>query len=974
MDAGAEAAGETVKFSGKNFLANSVAAFLTCGMMNPCHRGAPILCIFLAGLSPFLGQAQKNETPPAVAGGETADLTPMELIKAGRAAFEAQEFAKAEQHFDQLIADYGENAEVAALVDECRPLLAMCKVKAKAFDDAVTLIDASLQLPKLPDAAREELQFWRGICLLQTGEVTTAQEQFGEYYANERHDRTRRYEAFLLFGTGYIQLDDFEGASDFFSDQIPKLPPDQTEVAGRATVLLLHSLMEAGRLSDAVQLVRRTFSKLDDLTQAVSFQLLTLSLGARCLEEEKYYDAIVCLNRLWPRERLLQHQQAKLDAAKQRRELLRKEGAKREALVFQTDGIIARIERELEQFAKIESYDAALKLRLAQAFIGLERWREAGMILDDAVATLEPDPTVEQAGVTALECWQQTGDWERVIASADRYLSIYAEHRRGDHLPQILTARGEGLRSTEKYVEAEKEFGDVANDWPQHPLAPRAMLLAGICQLERGRSDIALTAFEALRRRFKKGPLHEDAMFWEGMALSLERKYDEARARLTLSLESYPNGRYAASGAFERARCLHNQMKHREAAAEFRAWLKKFPGDRQENEARLLLAESLMADGEMDAGIKMLRGIPREDAKLWEEAQFKVGEALRKLGRSEQARKFYELYIKENPRSRRLAEAAMWQAREVQKLGQPQAARDLVWATLEKHGDDPKAEGVEDLLDGMAKLYRGEAETRVLFLALEEKAAAAKKDNRRTLALRLSWAEGNALRASSPVRARTVHYNLASLVDPAIHHPRIIADTADALRAGNDSKRARELYLDLRKWQPRALERERAAFGLGMIAAAAGDKDKALEWFERCVAESLTGAAGNDAQLERGTLLRSMQRPKEAVEALTAVTTNRLATSQQKARALLALGYLAREAIDLPLAAKHFQRCYLSGAKWKDTAAEARLQHGLVLEKMNDQANAVRTYKELLAKNELASLPPAKEARERLAKLEGGGL
>lgn len=946
-------------------------------MSKPCPRDLLSLCVLLAGLTQVCSHAQmapkKKEaaTPPAKEQA-AADLTPAELVKAGRTAFDAHDFAKAEQHFDQLIADYGENAEVAALVDDCRPLLAMCKVKAKAFDDAVTLIEASLKLPKLPGAAREELQFWRGICLLQTGEVMTAQEQFGEYYANEKHDRTRRYEAFLLFGTGYIQLDDFEGAADFFSDQIHKLPPDQTEVAGRATVLLLHCLMEADRLNDAVQLVRRTFPKLDGLTQVVSFQLLTLSLGARCLEEEKYYDAITCLNRLWPRERLLQHQLEKLNAAKQRRELLKKEGAKREALVFQTDGIIARIERELEQFTKIESYDAALKLRLAQAFIGLERWREAGMILDDAVATLEPDKTVEQAAVTAVECWQQSGDWLRVIASADRYLAIYAEHRRGDHLPQILTAKGEGLRSGEKYVEAEHEFGEVANDWPQHPLAPRAMLMAGICQMERGRSDIALVAFEALRRRFRKGPLHEDAMFWEGMALSLERKYEDARARLALSLDAYPKGRYTAPAAFERARCLHNQMKHREAVPEFRAWLKKFAGDRQENEARLLLAESLMADGEMDAGLKLLREIPRDEPKLWEEAQFKEGEALRKLGRGEQAQEFYERYIKENPRSRRLPEAAMWQAREVQKLGQPEAARDLVWATLEKHGNDPAAEGVEDLLDGMAKLYRGEAETRELFLALEEKAAAARKADRRTLALRLAWAEGHALRKSSPIRAQSVHYNLAPLLDPAVHHPRILADVADALRAGKDFKRAQQILVDLRKWHPRALERERAAFGLGMIAADGGDKEKALEWFDRCVAESLTGAAGNDAQLERGALLRAMKKPKEAAEALTAVTTNRLANSQQKAWALLGLGYLALDAGDLKLAGRHFQRCYLSGAKWKDTAADAWLQHGLVLEKLNDQANALKTYREMLAKNDLAAQPPAAEARARLAILEGG--
>ena len=193
---------------------------------------------FLLGFAGIAFAQKQNPAPaPASAKEAPSDLTAPELLKEGRAAFDAQDFPRAEKHFEQLLADYGENPEVAPLADECRPMLAMCKVKAKAFDDAVALIEASLKQPKLPAAAREELQFWRGICLLQTGEIMPAQEQFGEYYANEKHDRTRRFEAFLLFGTGYIQLEDYGGAADFFSDQIPKLPPDQTEVAGRATVL-----------------------------------------------------------------------------------------------------------------------------------------------------------------------------------------------------------------------------------------------------------------------------------------------------------------------------------------------------------------------------------------------------------------------------------------------------------------------------------------------------------------------------------------------------------------------------------------------------------------------------------------------------------------------------------------------------------------------------------------------------------------
>ncbi len=915
---------------------------------------------------------KKEPTAPPVQEQQAADLTAPELLKEGRAAFDGQDFAKAEKHFDQLIADYGENAEVAALVDECRPMLAMCKVKAKAFEEAVVLIDASLKNAKLPTAAREELQFWRGICLLQTGEVMPAQEQFGEYYADEKHDRTRRFEAFLLFGTGYIQLKDYAGAADFFGDQIPKLPPDQAEVGGRATVLLLHSLIEAGRDDETLSLIRRTFPKLQSLTQIVSFQLLTLSLGAQLLADEKHYAAITCLNRLWPRERLLKHQQTQLDAWKQRRDLLKKEGAKREALVYQVEGIITRIERELETFTRIESYDAALKLRLAQAFMGLQRWREAGMILDEAVATLEPDKTVEQAAITAIDCWQQTGDNARVIAAADRYLDIYAEHRRGDHVPDALFAKGEGLRGEGRQLEAEKEFGDVANDWPLLPIAPRAMLMGGICQMERGQSDTALITFEALRKRFKKGPLHEDAMFWEGMALSLERRYDEALKRLAAHLEAYPKGRYTPAADFERARCHHNQTKHTEAAELFKEWLKQHGGDKQENEARLLLAESLMASGEMQAGLKMLAEIPREDSKLWEEAQFKQGEALRKLGDSEKVRAHYETFIKENPRSRRLAEAAMWQSRAVQKLGQPDAARELVWSTLEKVGDDPANEGVEDLLGGLTKLYRGPDELRQLTTELEERTATARKAGKKTLALRLTWAEANAVRPHSALQAQNLCCSLSDFLDPAVHHPRIIADCADAWREVKSIARAKQLYLDLRKWHPRAVEKERSSYGLGMISLAAGETDEALQWFDRCVAESITGASGNDAQLEKAALLRKAKKPQEAVVALEAVTTNRLATSAQKARALLALGYAAMDAGDDKRAAKHFERCYVSGAKWKDTAAEAWLQHGLVLEKLKERAAALTAYRALLEKKDLASLSPAKEARARIAALEGG--
>jgi tetratricopeptide (TPR) repeat protein len=314
----------------------------------------------------------------------------------------------------------------------------------------------------------------------------------------------------------------------------------------------------------------------------------------------------------------------------------------------------------------------------------------------------------------------------------------------------------------------------------------------------------------------------------------------------------------------------------------------------------------------------------------------------------------------------------MWQSRAVLKLGQPEAAKELLWATLEKTGDDPASEGVEDLLTGLPRIYRGPDELRHLTNELEKRASAARLANRKTLALRLTWAQAVAVGRESSGQAKNLCFGLADLIDPAHHHPRIIADCADAWLDVKGYARAKQFYTDLRRWHPRAIEKERASYGLAMIALAAGDDAGAMDWFDRCIAEAIAGTTGNEAQLGKADLLRKLKKPAEAAAAWQRVLGSRTATSGQKARALLALGYGALDSGDLKGAARHFERCYLSGAKYRETAAEARLQHGLVLEKLNDKAAALSVYRDLTARKDLSFLPPGLQARERLTALEGG--
>ena len=900
------------------------------------------------------------------------DLTASGLIKQGRAAFDAQDFEKSEKLLDQLVKDYGENPDVAPYVDEIRPLLAMCKVKRGVFDEAITLINQSLKNAKLPAPAREELAFWRGICLLRTNDTSGAQEQFGSYYANPAHDRTRRFEAFLLFGTGFIQLEDYTAAADFFADQIPKLPPDQKEVAGRARVLHLHSLIEAGRAADALTLVRNSFKELSGMTQIVSFQLLTLKLGADFLQDEQWYEAIACLNRLWPRDRLLEHQHARRTEWQTKRDLLKKEGAKREAVVFQIDGILTRISRELEQFEKIESYDAARQLRLAQAFMGLQRWREAGALLESAVTLLPPDKLLQDAAQTELASWQQIPRWDKVLDATTRYPERFKTPDDAPEIPQLRLARAEALHGLNRTAEAERAYGDVAENFPDHKLAARAFFMGGICQMELDRPEAAVVTFQELRARFPKHALRMDALYWEGMALTFQKQWAAAREVLATYLKKHPDGPNASDAVFERARCLHNQFQHEPAAGELADFLKEYPDHPRLAEATLLLGESLMASGEMKDGLNMLGKVPQSEDRLFEEAQFKIGEALRKLERPRDERDHFAAFVASRPRSLRLAEAVLYQGRAAAKAGDPEAARTLYWATLEKLGNDPANEGVEDLLLATRRLYPGGGGIVRLVEKLDALHREARAAGKKTMAVRALWARGHLLRESSPEQARVVFMQLGDLLDPAIHHPRLLADCADARREAGAPRTARDLYEALRKWHPRAIEKERSSYGLGMLSLTEGKKDEALMWFERCGNEAVGGTAAGDARIEQAILLRANGKTEDAIDLLEKVTSSRLSQHRQKARALLELGRSALARRDPISAAKHFERCYLSGAKFKEYAAPAWLEHGMVLESQQKPEAAVPVYQALLAKRDFAALPAAAQARERLKTITGG--
>jgi hypothetical protein len=95
-------------------------------------------------------------------------------------------------------------------------------------------------------------------------------------------------------------------AADYYAQTKTKLASTSR---GRATVLQLHALIEAGKDDEALKVVKEQFPRMGELLQLVTFQTLTFELGSRYLERNRPRDAIICLQRIWSADRLIEHQQ-----------------------------------------------------------------------------------------------------------------------------------------------------------------------------------------------------------------------------------------------------------------------------------------------------------------------------------------------------------------------------------------------------------------------------------------------------------------------------------------------------------------------------------------------------------------------------------------------------------------------------------------------------------------------------------------
>lgn len=904
-------------------------------------------------------------------------LTAQEYFDTAGRLYLDGKYSEAADMYTKFLTDFGQSKEAAEAIRNMRYRHAMCHVHMKKFGAAIEAIQTALaQHPQLQTSELQELQFWLGVANLEDKNYTEAREALEKFltlfppgaeknpaYIQQYPSAIKIPEAKILIGSAWLLDEKYKEAAAYYEGIKAAMIPENRS---RAVILQLYSLLEDNQNEAAMKVIEEEFPRMDALIQLITFQSLTLELGNRWLEAGEYRKAIQCLQRVWTSDRLLKHQQARLEDLQRRLQAAEAVPKGDPYTKFLLAQLIQKVTREIENFQKIESFDAALRMRLATAYQAMKRYRESALILEDMLDRMPPGKIVEQASVNLVQAWFEIERWPKVLEASKAFAAKFPE---SPSLPMVEYLSGIAAQKALNFDESVAIFDRIQKG--DSDFAPRALFMKGFTLLLAERNKEAIETFERFGKKHPSHEMAEAAAYWRGMGYSLDKQFENSRAAMDDYLRKYKDGQYAGNAVFRKAYCAQQLEDYRTSTKELRAFMRAYPGHEEGSEARILLGDALMNDGEMEEGIAALKGIPKSDTRFYEEGVFKTGKALKLMEEYDRYLNGMQDFKKENPRSPRVAEAIYnigWVYRQQEK---PDKARDIYWDAIREYGDDPSIRSVEDLFPALSRLYKGDqgpAQYQALLRDLQEDA---EKSGNKTLAMRALWARASALKKSDPEASRKLLCEAAQYADVQTTNPLLLADFAEALLAAGQEKAGEQMSIDLVKWNPRAPQKDRALANLGFLEMKRGHERAALDKFDRFEKETLGSPVFGRVMLAKADILQKRGDREKALAALEAVLANKYSSGSEKAEALYRSGEIHMAGGKPELAVPYFQRIYVMHGRWGEWVAKAYLRSGEAFEKLKDTPSARKTYQELAGKEDLASFPETKLAKDRLDSLGG---
>jgi TolA-binding protein len=621
---------------------------------------------------------------------------------------------------------------------------------------------------------------------------------------------------------------------------------------------------------------------------------------------------------------------------------------------------LTTIAAERAQIETIENYTDELRVRIARAFLAMNRkwealWTYRGIHQDS--------PDAKQAESALYGAVSISSDLEANDKAVALGRLFMTEKPDSPFYDEVSLSVGRAYIREEKYRDAIGLFKEVLAARPQHKLADHVMYLQGYSHLFLDQYEPALALFDRVLKEYSDGGLAETVAYWKSFTYLFQPDYEKAVEGFTAFLAKHSGSALAEDVNFRLGAALYGSGDLDAARAQLDKFIQAYPASEFQGEAHSLLGDIAGAGGRLDEAVRQYSMVEELTDKLDKinYAIFQIGKIYETLGEWQKVKDHFRSYVERYGEQGQHSEATFRIGYAMKQLGEVAAAVELYIGAARRFGHLRDALGIDNLLGELPNDYqvvKGKSPA-PLFRGEIASSDAAKK---RTLALRWHMA----LAAAEPASAEDFKLQPGDIEQAS---PATLEWIGGLLTKRGETGPAAAAYRELIAKYADSDWAVSASMALAEIAVKARKVDEALEHLERVTEQFPTSDEAGLAMKLQGDLLRQNGRFADAIIRYEKVLEVKEWRGPLWPESLYWIGVAHQELGKTAEAFGYFQRVYVLYQHFTEWTARAYLRSAQCLVKLDRAAEAQATLREMLGVEDLRETQEYKAAEQQLAQL-----
>ena len=640
---------------------------------------------------------------------------------------------------------------------------------------------------------------------------------------------------------------------------------------------------------------------------------------------------------------------------------------------------------------------AADLLRRGRRLYYLERYQEALPCFRKLRAHYPDALEAERAAYAEIATLHQLKRTKGLRKLCDAFLKTWPE---SEHAEAVRILCGELLVQSGDWPAVGPFYQDLATRYPQSASMDRFVFYQGVAFFQTQNFIESASMFEKYLKDFSNRDMVEAARYYVAMSYFLGNKYQDALAACKEYLTQHPDGRYAGDLLYRIAfidfndRCDINAPADQQDAYQKKmadkitrdlgGFLAKHPDDPANGAMYCLMADTYLKVKQTDEAIAAYQKVLQTDSPD-DVIQYAFDSATPLM----QAKKdwegiaqMYRKFIERKPDSELGIPSVIQVAGIMAYAGRSAEASEILATHLKNCIANASNEQVEALINEFVKTFLPRKKVNDIDIdAIDQQLV--KQLNKITVGLKSATTSARIYYARARLAQMLKRNDLSDLYlkKIATHNahdlkslsPALLATSGDILLNGGDVEGAEAMYKRVADHYKDSLFADAGPVGLGYIALARKDPEKALKIFEDALENNAAMSRFKECMLGKLQALVELEKFDTAQSLAEQIVSDRTFRGETAGKAYLLLARCDRaEAAKDPQggAAKDFlakaqgiyQRVYIAYQSSPDICAEAYWQAYETAREQHDDARAAEILKELAHHPKLQNTRRAKDA------------